>query len=236
MEMVRIIQTLIESVVANIKYFKSRLRTIVQYSKFANIKNGVIIRQCQLEGNNLINHDSIVEKCKIGQFTYISDSCYIGNAKIGRYTSIADHVYFCLGSHPTKRFVSTHPIFYSNTKQIFGDTFIQDDVNLFTDEYKKCLSDPNWQIVIGNDVWIGSHAIIMPGVEIGDGAIIAAGAVVTRNVPSYAVVGGVPATIIKYRFTTEQIANLKDRSWWNLSTNDIKMNHEKFQNIEEFVK
>jgi acetyltransferase-like isoleucine patch superfamily enzyme len=68
---------------------------------------------------------------------------------------------------------------------------------------------------IGNDVWIGRGATILSGVEVGHGSIIGAGAVVTKNVPNYAIVGGVPAKIIRYRFDAESIRNLTDLCWWN---------------------
>ena len=70
-------------------------------------------------------------------------------------------------------------------------------------------------VQIGNDVWIGARATILDGVKIGDGAVIAAGAVVTKDVPSYAIVGGVPAKVIKYRFDENRIKELLVEQWWN---------------------
>jgi hypothetical protein len=71
-------------------------------------------------------------------------------------------------------------------------------------------------VIIGNDVWIGRNVIVMDGITIGDGAIIAAGATVTHDVPPYAIVGGVPAKIIRYRFSSEIIAALLETKWWDL--------------------
>lgn len=76
--------------------------------------------------------------------------------------------------------------------------------------------------IIGNDVWIGSEALIMPGIEIGDGAVIAAKSVVTKNVPPYTIVGGNPAKIIKKRFSDEDISKLLEIKWWNWDV--IKIN------------
>ena len=76
-------------------------------------------------------------------------------------------------------------------------------------------------MTIGNGVWVGRNCIIMDGVNIGDGATVAAGAVVTKNVPPFAVVGGVPARIIKYRFPQEMIDRLMQIQWWNLPDEEI---------------
>src|SRR5690606_29906565 len=80
--------------------------------------------------------------------------------------------------------------------------------------------------IIGNDVWIGSNVTIMPGIKIGDGAIIATNATVTRNVEPYAVVGGNPATEIKKRFPAEKIIELQEMQWWNWSIEKITDNLE----------
>ena len=78
------------------------------------------------------------------------------------------------------------------------------------------------QIRIGSDVWIGARAIILDGIQIGHGAVIAAGAVVTKDVPPYAVVAGVPASIIKYRFKPEIQANLLRTKWWENSAENVQ--------------
>lgn len=90
--------------------------------------------------------------------------------------------------------------------------------------------------IIGNDVWIGANAIILQGVTIGDGAIIAAGAVVTKDVPPYAIVGGVPAKVIKYRFSDEVILKLLQIKWWDKPEEWIIQKLEKFTDVSGFVK
>ncbi len=88
---------------------------------------------------------------------------------------------------------------------------------------------------IGNDVWVGKNAVIMSGVKIGDGAVIGSGAVVTKDVPDYAIVGGVPAKVIKYRFSQEQIKALKEIAWWNWDDKTIAERFDDFLDIDEFI-
>ena len=78
--------------------------------------------------------------------------------------------------------------------------------------------------MIGNDVWIGYDALIMPGVNVGNGAIIAARSVVTGDVPAYAIVGGNPAKVIRYRFDDDTITRLNNLAWWNWPTEQISRN------------
>lgn len=89
---------------------------------------------------------------------------------------------------------------------------------------------------IGNDVWIGQNAVIMAGVNIGDGAVIGAGAVVTKDIPDYAIAVGVPAKVIKYRYDEETVAALKKIKWWEWSDEQIAARFNDFLNIDEFVK
>ena len=92
-----------------------------------------------------------------------------------------------------------------------------------------------YQVIIGNDVWIGANVIILPGVNIGHGAVIAAGAVVTKDVEPYAIVGGVPAKLIKYRFNAEERQKLLSIAWWNWSLDKIEKNIELFYQPQVFL-
>ncbi len=120
---------------------------------------------------------------------------------IGRYCSIAAEVKFIMngGNHPTT-WLTTYPF------PIFGEGWA-------------AAMPESWptkgDTVIGNDVWIGYGATIMPGVHVGDGAIIATAAVVTRDVPPYAIVGGNPASVVRYRFDERTIERLLAIRWWD---------------------
>jgi acetyltransferase-like isoleucine patch superfamily enzyme len=145
---------------------------------------------------------------EIGMYTH--GSCFIPgiidrNTKIGRYCSIAVRVRVLNINHPLE-FKSTHGFFF-NTRLGYCPVDLMD--------YQP--------LVIENDVWLGVGAIIMPHVRnIGNGAVVAAGAVVNKDVPPYAVVIGNPARVVRYRFSPETIENLLASKWWEKTINEIK--------------
>lgn len=100
---------------------------------------------------------------------------------------------------------------------------------------KFAFADFNKKFIIGNDVWLGANVIVANGVRIGNGVRAAAGTVITKDVPDYAVVAGVPAKIIKYRFTKEQIDKLNEIKWWNWPMEKIKECYDDFMDIDVFL-
>lgn len=172
--------------------------------------------------NTLYDHVSL-NNVALDDFTYIASNTAIMNTVIGKYCSIGPDCKIGLGKHPSKDFVSTHPIFFSVLKQT-QITFA--DKNYF-EEFA--------EIEIENDVWVGANTIILDGVKIGNGAIIAAGSVVTKDVPPYAIVGGVPAKIIRYRFDQRQIEKLLEIKWWNMDVEVLKRNFKIFHSVNNFM-
>lgn len=175
----------------------------------------------------------ILGETDIGAFTYFV-SGVVNNVKFGRYCSVAADVNVGAGSHPID-WLSTHPFQFRNEFRFkVGDDFE------FSKEYKEHIVDRQKKAStkvkitrIGNDVWIGNGAFILPGVVVGDGAIIAARAVVTKDVPPYAIVGGNPARVIKYRFSDDLINRLINSQWWDYAPWDLC--DLQFHNIEEVL-
>lgn len=152
---------------------------------------------------------------KIGAWTYIRGPGRIstGLRRIGRYCSIAPGLSAGDGSHPTD-WLSTSPFQYAGTS---STGWLKNPSN----GYLKFVPSRSNISKIGNDVWIGSNVTILPGVTVGNGVIIAAGSVVNKDVPDYAVVAGVPARVIKFRFEEDLIAKLSKLKWWRFSPDDL---------------
>lgn len=213
---------------------------VIRFLKAGKSKDKVrIFRNCTVnntifEGKNTIYSNSIICNSAIGLCTYIGDGAHISNTRIGRFCSVAENVKVAIGNHPTSVFVTTFPSFYYNTNSQIGYTFhkgkpLFDGLKKFPDGENK------YQVVIGHDVWIGTNSIIMGGVKIGDGAIIGAGAVITKDVAPFSVVAGVPAKVIKYRFTEKQIQFLERIRWWEWPIEKIEKEYMAFTDINEFI-
>lgn len=186
-----------------------------------------------LDGYNKIMDKSQILDSEIGIGSYIQRDCFFYKCKIGKWCSIGSNVRVVIGNHPTSNFVSTNPVFYSNRFKSMFDFNLRCE-NDFK-EFSYTDSNNKWFVEIGNDVWIGENVTILNGIKIGDGAVIAAGSVVTKDVPEYAIVGGVPAKIIKYRFTEEQIKKLIKIKWWDNDLIWIKKYSKNFNNINSFL-
>jgi len=186
-------------------------------------------RNCRFEGNNKIDRLTSLLSTHVGYGTYIRESCRFLNTKIGRFCSIGSEVTCVIGKHPTRDFVSTHPAFFSLRNQA-GFTYARQQR---FEEFEPT-KEGGFSIIIGNDVWIGEGATLMDGVEIGDGAVVAAKALVTKNVPPYTIVGGIPAKSIKTRFSEEDVQWLLEFKWWDKSPKWIRKNYEYFSDIAAF--
>lgn len=189
---------------------------------FEKIKS-IIPKNINVEENVVID-----ENVELGSYLnllskglYIGKNTYIGYCnKIGKFTSISFDVKIGLVAHPLN-YLSTSPVLYSKRRGWVKENIYNDAQSGFVE--------------IGNDVLISANAVILAGIKIGDGAVIGAGAVVNKDVPPYAVVAGVPAKIIRYRFSEEIIIKLLKIKWWDLSKDDILKFQSNFNNVQDFV-
>lgn len=136
----------------------------------------------------------------LGAYSYISQNSLVNKTRIGKFCSIGHGAYIGLWEHNMA--VSTHSFYLYET----SGNFVKGYKN-----YDKCALTT----VIGNDVWVGANSVILKGRTIGDGAIVGAGSVVTRDVPPYAIAVGNPARIVKYRFEPADVEFLCHLNWWH---------------------
>ena len=152
-------------------------------------------RNCRLGGPAYITASSL------GDYTYVEVGSRISHAQIGRFCSLAPYAMVGLAEHPT-HMVGTHPFLYRHIPSLGYDLVDHDAF----DELRRT--------TLGHDVWVGTGAIVRGGVHVGHGAVIGAGAVVTSDVPPYAIYAGVPARLVRYRFDPETVAALLEIQWW----------------------
>ncbi|OEF04578.1 CatB-related O-acetyltransferase [Vibrio genomosp. F10] len=157
----------------------------------------------------------------LGDYSYISQRTMVNRARIGKYTSISSGCSIGLWEHNTS--VTTHSF------------YLFEHSGEFVSGYKDYDKD-SVETFIGNDVWVGASAIILKGVKVGDGSIIGAGAVVTKDVPEYSIVVGNPARVLKYRFQKDEIEWFKRLKWWDFDREKIQelVDNDAFSSLDTF--
>ena len=205
-----------------ILYIKNKYYIYKYRSLSLKVNLGCDINNVEFGINVYLGANVNIKNSSVGDYSYINSNSNVQNTTIGKFSSIGPNVKIVLGNHPIN-FISTHPIFYANNKPF--DTFAD---KMYFKEYGK--------VIIGNDVWIGQDVIIPGNITIGDGAIITSKAVVTKNVEPYSIVGGIPAKLIKYKFTEEEIIHLLKDKWWNKDYKWIKNNYKLFLNKKAYFK
>lgn len=194
-------------------YFKGWLKHLFnsRVSSLAFVHNN-----CEIAPKGVVYPLCRLRSAKLGNYSYIGTSTVLHCAIVGKFCSISDYCVIGLPSHNINT-ISSSPIFSG----------IRNGTKTSWVTKNKPLKPMN--VTIGNDVWIGYRAMIPSHVTIGDGAVIAAGSVVVKDVPPYAIVGGVPAKIIKYRFSQDVIDKLLEIRFWNKTDEEIKKNLDLFQ-------
>ena len=182
------------------------------------------IIECDIEGRVKIDANTIMRNSEIGFGTFVGGNSNIARCKVGKYSVIGFKA--LVGGHPIHDIPSIHPALYSAKAQ-YGFTYVDDDSY---QEFRDA-DEEHHAIVIGNDVW-STNVEIIQGITIGDGAVVMASAIVTKNVPPYAIVAGIPAKIIGYRFEPEDIEFLLKLRWWDRGEEWIQSHAQYFSSIE----
>ena len=178
--------------------------------------------KCVLEPPCSLKWMQIEHSLTMGAFSYAVSGYYFA-VRMGRYVSIGEQVQIGRHNHPMN-WISTSPMFYNHRKLFnVGDQFAAAaDFTAYRPSADMRSDIKATATHIGNDVWIGHGALVKPGVRIGDGAVVGANAVVTHDVPPYAVVAGNPAIVKKYRLPKELIVPMRQSAWWKYAPWDLK--------------
>lgn len=173
--------------------------------KFSSVGNDSIVVDSSLDAKCEIGRRNIISHASIGKGSSTQSNTTIRYSSVGKYCAIAWNVTIGAPNH------EMHRLAIANLEHIF---------NMDRRENMVCFEETD--CTIGNDVWIAAGSHIMRGVSVSDGAVVAANAVVTKDVPPYAIVAGVPAKIIGYRFSKEQIERLLKIQWWDFSEETLE--------------
>lgn len=190
-----------------IKRFFNRL-SYLNSEASSKLEEQIRQRRIAQESNSHFHGNNHLKNYSVGKNSYISFNSIIYNCDIGNYCSIGPNVVIGFGDHPYK-LISTSPFVYLNSS-IVGENTIDE---ILPEHFKK--------VTIRNDVWIGANVYIKNGVTVGNGAIVGAGSVVVKDVGDYEIVGGVPAKIIKKRFSEDIIEHLLKIRWWNFDLEEL---------------
>ncbi|GAC1648230.1 MAG: CatB-related O-acetyltransferase [Herpetosiphon sp.] len=161
------------------------------------------IRFAKRSTSEFLNQNPDFQHYRVGAWSYGRPRIFAwgegAQLSIGRYCSFANDVEIMLGGEHRVDWVTTYPF------------------NILVPEASSITGHPHTKgdVIIGNDVWVGYGALVLSGVTIGNGAVVAARSVVTRDIPAYAIVGGNPARHIKYRFDEQTIRRLQELAWWD---------------------
>ena len=192
------------------------------YSKFFKIVlRGKSVLNSQIDKTAKIYSGTEFYDSSIGRHSYVGYDSEVHSCDIGSFCSIANGFVVGGAKHPLD-WVSTSPIFY-NVRGGSGSHLGNLEIV------------PLKRSTIGHDVWIGNRVTVMQGVNVGIGAVIGAGSVVTKDIPPYAVVAGCPGKVIKYRFDEETIECLLKSEWWSLDDEKLVEMFQYINNPHEFL-
>jgi len=208
------------------------------FARLSGRSRGVIIEhgvrldgRTEIEGRCRLLRNASVQGAQIGFGSYVGTDSILDGARIGRFCSIGPYVRIVTGRHPTKKLVSTHPAFYSTRRQAgfgYAETQLVDEL-AYADEATRAT------VIVGNDVWIGHGASLIAGIRIGDGAVIGASSLVTKDVAPFTINLGVPSKTVSHRFDADEIALLLESRWWDRSEEWLRENAHLFGDIAAYA-
>lgn len=184
------------------------------------------VRKCVLGSYTSVGPRTSMSESTFGDYSYVVNDCSIVWAEIGKFCSIASTNRINPGNHPMWRAALSH---FTYRSESYGFD-VPDDTEFF--QWRM-----DHKVTLGNDVWIGHGCVILPNVTIGTGAGIGAGAVVSKDVPPFAIMGGVPAKRIRYRFPQKVQDDLLNLAWWDWPREKLEVALPDFRKLsaEEFV-
>ena len=183
-----------------------------------------VVKNCAFGHYVELGDHCIAEETEFGDYTYLFGSNDVIYAKLGKFNSIATGVRINPVQHPMRERAAAHHLTYRAAHYGLGEN----DPSIL--EWRR-----QGPVVTGNDVWIGHNAIVMKNVTLGDGAVVAAGAVVTHDVAPYEIVGGVPARHMGWRYDEKTIAAMLRIRWWDWSHEQLRERLPDFNDVPAFV-
>jgi acetyltransferase-like isoleucine patch superfamily enzyme len=198
---------------------EQRMRALYPQLRFE--RGARAVGACEFAPGAFLFSEALLRDTSIGAYSYVGSRSRLTLCRVGAFCSIGPGVLAGLGRHPLGENVSTHPAFYSLPYWSSLDFGIEARI------------EERAPVVVGNDVWIGERAILLDGACVADGAVVAAGALVSGEVPPYAVVGGVPARVLRRRFDEPTVAFLSELRWWSRDLDWIRRHAAAFMDIAE---
>ena len=207
-----------------INWFRARIRDRRNAARYPDVRLGArtSVHESALDPQVALGDDTMVLRATVGRYSYLGPRCIVADTDIGQFCSIAADVAIGSGGHPLERNVAIHPMFYLN-RPPHWDLVSEDRYQ----EFRKTS--------IGNDVWIGTKAVIRDGIKVGHGAVIGAGAIVTKDLEPYGIYAGSPARLIRYRFDEATRKRLLALSWWDRDMTWIRSHAAAFSDVGELL-
>ncbi len=196
----------------------------VRLSEAPTLAPSAVVRDCHFGRYTQVGAHARMQDCVLADYAYLQEHCDLMSADIGKFANIAAMVRINPGFHPME-WPTLHHFTYRPVMYGMGN---QDDADFFAWRRRQ-------RVTIGHDTWIGHGAVIMPGVRIGNGAVVGSNAVVTKDVPPYAIVGGVPAKIIRYRFPPAIAQALEATAWWDWDHATLTERLPEFKDLRSFL-